>query len=89
MFLATLSGPKSAFPMKKLTPILLLLIITATFGEYDAHAADDTLRRLGKDAAHAAKQAGKAGKKVGKDIGKAGKKVGKSIRDSAKDLFGD
>jgi len=75
--------------MKKLTPIVLLLIIATTVSEYQAHAADDTLRRLGKDAAQAAKQIGKAGKKVGKDIGKAGKKVGKGIRESTRELFSD
>lgn len=75
--------------MKKLTPIVLLLIIAGSVSGHQAHAADDTLRRLGKDVAEAAKQVGKAGKKVGKDIGKAGKKVGKGIRESTRELFND
>ena len=75
--------------MKRLTRILLVLAVAATLSACDAHAADDPIRKLGKDAAEAAKQMGKAGKKVGKDIGRAGKKVGKGIRESSRELFSD
>lgn len=72
--------------MKRFLRILLILQLSVTCS---AHAGDNPIRQLGKDAAHAAKQAGKAGKKVGKDIGKAGKKIGKGIRDSTRELFSD